>query len=130
MHNSEGELYKKIIRDYEGIEITKQEKKKLIKDWIGDTPIPSGFTLKFPDRYPPFIRFTCDGEGRIIVQTYDKTKDGTADYYDVFDPEGKYIARIALKFRSQAWKNERLYTMEEDEEGFQIVKRYKVTWKI
>ena len=130
VHNSEGELYKKIIRDYEGIEITKKEKEKLIKDWIGDTPIPSGFTLKFPDRYPPFIRFTCDGEGRIIVQTYDKTMDGTADYYDVFDPEGKYMARIALKFRPQAWKNERLYTMEEDAEGYQIVKRYKVTWKI
>jgi hypothetical protein len=130
VHNSEGELYKKIIRDYEGIKITKQEKGKLIKDWIGDTPIPSGFTLKFPERYPPFIRFTCDEEGRIFVQTYDKTEDGEADYYDVFDSEGKYIARISLKYRPQSWKNKRLYTMEEGEDGYQVVKRYKVTWKI
>ena len=130
IHNSNGEFYKKIIRDYEGIKITDKEKDKLIKDWIGDVPIPAGYNLKFPDRYPPFIRFTCDDEGRIIAQTYDKTEDGTADYYDVFDQEGKYMARIALKYRPQVWKKGKLYTMEEDEEGYQIVRRYKVGWNI
>jgi hypothetical protein len=48
----------------------------------------------------------------------------------VIEPEGQYRARLALKFRPQVWQNGRIYTMEEDEEGFQIVKRYKVTWKI
>jgi len=48
---------------------------------------------------------------------------------DVFDSNGKYIVRISLKYRPQAWKNNRLYTIEEDEEGYQVVKRYKALGK-
>ena len=29
----------------------------------------------------------------------------------------------------QVWKKQKLYTIEEDEEGYQVVKRYKVNWK-
>jgi hypothetical protein len=131
VHNPEGEPVRKIVREYEGNEITKKEQMELLKYFFGDNPIPDNFNgIKFPKTYPPFVRFTCDGEGRIIVQTYDKTQDGEKDYYDVFDAEGKYIARFSLKFRPQAWKNNKLYTMEEDEEGYQVVKRYKVTWNI
>jgi hypothetical protein len=130
VHNPDGKLIKKIIRDYDGIEIKNHEKEKLIKDLFGDNPVPSNIDFQFPERYPPFIRFSCDDEGRIYVQTYDKTEDGEADYYDVFDSEGKYIARFSLKYWAIVWKKQKLYTIEEDEEGFQIVKRYHVTWKI
>jgi hypothetical protein len=126
----DGKIIKKIVRDYDGIEITNREKEKLIKDWLGDTPVPSNVKFEFPDVYPPFIRFSCDDEGRIYVQTYDKTEDGEADYYDVFDSEGKYIARFSLKYWAIVWKKQKLYTIEEDEEGFQVVKRYRVTWNI
>lgn len=127
--NTEGNLINKIVREYDGIKITEKEKEKLIKDRFGDRPVHPSITLKFPNRYPPFIRFTCDEEGRIFVQTYEKTEDGERDYYDVFDSEGKYIARISLKFRPMVWKNNKLFTIEEDEDGFQFVKRYRVTWK-
>ena len=131
VHNPEGKLIKKIIREYDGVEITKNEQMELAKYFFGDNSVPSDLNgWKFPKTYPPFVRFTCDGEGRIFVQTYDKTEDGERDYYDVFDAEGKYMARISLKYRPQAWKNNRLYTMEEDEDGYQVVKRYKVTWNI
>ena len=129
VHNPDGKLVKKIVRDYDGIEITSREKEKLMKDLFGDNP-PSGANFEFPERYPSFIRFSCDDEGRTYVQTYDKTEDGEADYYDVFDSEGKYIARFSLKYWAIVWKKQKLYTIEEDEDGFQVVKRYKVTWKI
>jgi hypothetical protein len=130
VHNPDGKLIKKIVRDYDGIEITNQEKETLIKDLVGDNPVPPNIDFQFPERYPPFIRFSCDDEGRIYVQTYDKTEDGEADYYDVFDAEGKYIARFSLKYWGIVWKKQKLYTIEEDEEGFQIVRRYHITWKI
>lgn len=128
--NPEGECIRKIIKEYDGMVITKEEEEKLIKDWIGDRPVPDSITLKFPKCYPPFIRFTCDEEGRIFVQTYEKTEDEEKDYYDVFDSEGKYIARITFRFRPQIWKNKMMYCVEEDEEGFQVIKRYKVNWTI
>jgi hypothetical protein len=130
VHNPDGKLIKKIVRDYDGIEITNHEKEKLIKDLWGDNPVPSNMNIQFPERYPPFIRFSCDDEGRIYVQTYDKTEDGEADYYDVFDSEGKYIARFSLKYWAIVWKKQKLYTIEEDEDGFQVVKRYNVNWNI
>ena len=78
----EGKLIRKIIKEYDGIAINKEEEEKLIKDWFGNNPVPPQLTIKFPKVYPPFIRFTCDEEGRIFVQTYDKTEDEEEDYYD------------------------------------------------
>jgi hypothetical protein len=43
---------------------------------------------------------------------------------------GKYMAKISLKSRPYVIKKNKLYTIEEDNEGYQIVKRYKITWKI
>jgi hypothetical protein len=128
VHNSEGRLVKKILRESDGVAITDKEKEKLIRDLFGNNPVPPNITLKFPDKYPPFIRITCDEEGRLFVQTYERTEDGESDYYDVFDTEGKFIVRISLKSRPIVWKNQKLYTIE-DEDGFQVVKRHKVTWR-
>jgi hypothetical protein len=130
VNNPEGKLIRKIIREYDGIAITKNEEEKLIKDFFGNFPVPPQWNLKFPKVYPSFIRFTCDEEGRIFVQTYEKTEDEEEDYYDVFDSEGKYIVRTSLKYRPQVWKNNKLYMIEENEEGFQMVKRYKVYWDL
>jgi hypothetical protein len=122
--NSSGTLVKQIVKDHEGRRIGKEE----IDELLGGQTAPS--YLKFPERFPSFIRFTCDEKGRIFIQTYEKSEEEDADYYDVFDAEGKYIVRVALKYRPLVWKNNRLYTFEEDEEGYQVVKRYKVTWNI
>ena len=128
--NSEGKCEKKIIKDHDTVAITGSEKKKLIKNMFGDNPVPSSMTLKFPDSYPPFIRFTCDEEGRIFVQRYDNSLDKDRINYDIFDAEGKYIAKTTLNYRPQIWKNNMMYCVEEDEEGFQIIKRYRVNWAI
>ena len=49
---------------------------------------------------------------------------------DVFDSEGKFIVKIPLKIRPYVLKKEKLYTVEEDEEGYLMVKRYKINWRI
>ncbi len=130
VHNPEGKLIKKIIRESDGIAITKKEEEKLIKNWFGDEPVPDFLTINFPAKYPSFSEFTCDEKGRIFVQTHEETEDEEERYYDVFDPDGKYIARISLKYRPVAWKKNKLYTIEENEDGFPVVKRYKVNWNI
>lgn len=50
-------------------------------------------------------------------------------FYDVFDLDGKYIAKIHLKVKPLIWKNNKLYTIESDEDGYHEVKRYRITWK-
>lgn len=121
--NPEGKLIKKIVKEHTPVKIKEEEK----EESPGDSLPPLKYALT--DFHTAFFTFSLDDEGRIIVQAWEKTEDRKQHYYDVFDPEGKYIARVSFRFRPQIWKNHKLYTIEEDEEGFQMVKRYKVTWR-
>jgi len=127
--NPQGKLIKKIVKDYNPEKITKEDKAKRIKDMYGDNPIPPEVKLEFPKNFPAFREFTCDEQGRIFVRTHEKTKEEKGSYYDVFDPEGRYIAKVFLKVRPRLWKRNKMYTIYEDEEGYRYVKRYKVEWK-
>ncbi|MDH5706954.1 MAG: hypothetical protein OEZ45_13145, partial [Candidatus Aminicenantes bacterium] len=81
-----------------------------------------------PKYFPSFNSMTVDEEGRIFVGTYEKTEDDW-EYHDVFDAEGKYIAKVLLKATPYVWKKNKMYSTYRDEEDYIFVKRYKVTWK-
>ena len=72
--------------------------------------------------------------GKECLDTLEKTNDRKYYYHDVFDSEGRYIARVGLPSwptLGMIWKNDKLYTIiDANEKGFPVVKRYKVTWKI
>ncbi len=120
--NAQGELSKKIIKEYEPVKITEEDVKRRVRR------VPEGRKLVVPKYFPAVRSITTNDKGRILVYTYEKAGEGKY-YNDVFDSEGRYIAKVALKDRFQVWKKNKLYAIEEDEDGFQYVKRYKVTWK-
>jgi len=122
--NPEGQLTRKITKQYDPARITREEIEEVEKR------VPPGRKLEIPKHHDPFVRFSLADEGRIFVQTREKTDDRKQDYYDIFDREGRYIAKVPLAMRPRIWKKDKLYTIEEDEEGFQVVKRYKVSWNI
>jgi hypothetical protein len=124
----EGTHIKSILKANDPQKITEKEKERLLEESVPENS-PYRALVEFPNNYPVFLHFTSDEEGRIFVQTYEKTQDGEKDYYDVFDSEGQYIAKIALKSRPYVWKNKKLYTIELDDNGFQKIKRFSVFWK-
>jgi len=121
----DGNEVRRIIRDYDPVEFTKKDKEKITKEF---SSMPSSIKLKFPDVYPPFDWFYPSANGGIVVRTHEKTADDS-NYFDFFDAEGRYIAKIPFKFLPRAWKNDKVYFAEEDEEGYQLIKRYKAIWK-
>jgi hypothetical protein len=128
--NPGGKLLKKIVKDHTPIKITQEEKDDIINETFGGYDnLASDAKLLWDKHHNAFIYLSLDEAGRIFVRTYEKAADGKIYYYDVFDSEGKYIAKIPLKARPIVWKMNKLYTIEEDEEGLQIVKRYRVSWK-
>ncbi len=128
--NPEGKLLKKIVKDHIPIKITQEEKDEIINETFGGYDnLSSDAKLLWNKHHNAFIYLSLDEAGRIFTRTYEKAADGKTYYYDVFDSEGKYIAKILLKTRPIVWKMNKLYTIEEDEEGFQMVKRYQVSWK-
>jgi len=122
IYDKEGNLKRKIIKDYDPVEITEEE----IKD--ATEGIPPEQKLSIPKYHSAYRWFTTDDEGRIFVMTHERADEGDVYYYDVFDSEGKFIVKIRLKTRPHVLKKRKFYTVEEDEERYLMVKRYKVTW--
>jgi hypothetical protein len=118
--DSEGKIFRKILKEYDPIEISEREKEK--RGLAGEKNVPKYF--------PAFQDFSMDEEGRIFAQTFERQADGNKFFYDVFDPEGKYVAKVPLNALPQYWKKGKMYTIEEDVQGYQYIKRYKVAWKI
>lgn len=121
--NPGGKLVRKIIKDYEPIEITQNDIEE------SKRRLPPGLRLDIPKHYPAYQDLTVDEQGRIFVQTWEK-EEGKGYYFDVFSSEGKYISKTLLRMRPGIWKRGKLYSIEEDEDGFQVIKRYKVRWNI
>jgi len=124
-----GRLIKRISRDFVPVAVTEAEKQDMIER---QGPPEQG--AKIPAVYPPLqSEFpTSDEAGRIFVKTYERAADSASYFFDAFDAPGRYVARIPLKQVRRVplvWKNDKLYTIEEDESGFNLIKRYKVTWR-
>jgi hypothetical protein len=118
-----GDLMKKITRDYDPVEITEQEKKEVEKE------MPPGIKLAIPKYHSAFQWIMTDDQGRIFVMTEERSPEGPGYFHDVFDAQGRYLAKIPLAFRPIVIKKNKFYNVTEDEEGFHIVKRYTAKWK-
>jgi hypothetical protein len=127
MFDAKGNLVRKILKDYVPIKVTQEDVEESLEG--EELPPQLKERMAVPEYHCPFRWLISDEEGRIFVLTYERVSEGEGYYYDVFDAEGKYIAKVALKTRPLLFKNNKLYTVEEDEEGYQYVKRYKVIWK-
>jgi len=132
--NSEGKTIRRIIKDYDPVKITEEIKKRLIKEQFGMRGIPPGRIFEVPGHFPPVRYFIVDNEGRMFISTYEyEEKDDTYYlYYDVFDAEGRYIAKFSLPEREMLFvaKKNKLYCLErESEKGIPLVKRYSMIWK-
>ena len=126
--DTEGRLLRRITKEYAPVPITEEDKQERMHFLFGGVNVPGGITLEWPEHHWPFGDLSLDEARRLFLQTFEKTPDGKSYLYDVFDPEGRFIAKIPLPAKPQAWKNNKLYLIEEDEDGYQYVKRYRVTW--
>lgn len=132
--NSEGRTIKRIMKDYDPVKITNEIKEALIEEEFGDRGIPPGRTFEVPSHFPPTRYFIIDDEGRIFVCTYEYEEEDGIYYlcYDVFDAEGRYIAKF-FHPRDEiifvAKKNKIYCLLRESEEEIPLVKRYSMDWK-
>ncbi|UCE21442.1 MAG: 6-bladed beta-propeller [Candidatus Aminicenantes bacterium] len=125
---AEGKLMKRILKDYESVEVTEKDKEEFLER-VPEIAGPIKDRIEFPKVYPAYQNFTLDEEWRLFVRTFEKGKEEGEFFFDVFDVEGRYIAKIPFKGEPRVWKGKKLYAVEEDEDGFQILKVYSVQWE-
>jgi len=118
-----GKLFKKVMKDYDPVKITDEEKENRKKE------IPPEIKLAFSDYHPAFNRFYCDDRGRLFVRTFEKSAGGEL-LYDVFDAESRFLTRITFKGEVMKISGGDMYLREEDEDGFQQVVRYRLVWNL
>jgi hypothetical protein len=86
--------------------------------------------LPIPKTYPAFLTFFLDEEGRMYVRTMERDSSGTAFIHDVFDAEGRYIGRLAVRGQPPyLMTRDRFYCMDEDADGNPFVRQDRVVWK-
>jgi hypothetical protein len=129
-HNLEGTLIRIIAKEFDPIAITTEDRERLMDRAFGDNPTRDQWDVRFPENYPPFSGFSSDDKGHLFVRRYEKEENEEGGLYDIFDAEGRYMAHQRINTNPLIWKNGHMYTIENNEEGFQVAKRYKVNWKI
>lgn len=129
-HYRDGTLIRIISKEFDPIVITADDREKLMDRAFGDNPTRDQWDVRFPESYPPFSGFSFDDSGRLFVKRYEKETHPSGILFDIFDSERKYLAQMRFKMNPLIWKKGQMYSIEENEEGFQVVKRYKVNWKI
>ena len=124
----EGKHIRSIRKEYEPVKVTEEDITTMLKmiPNVGAGNIKD--MLEFPKNFPPYQYFTLDELGRLFVKTWEKGKNENEFIFDVFDAEGRYIDRFETKLDIMLWKSEKMYAMEEDEEGYRVIKRFSVFW--
>ncbi len=126
--NSEGKLVRRIIKDYEPVKVTEEDKEDFFER-IPEVAGPVKDRIEFPKVFPPYVNFTLDEEWRLFVRTYEKGKEVKEFFFDVFDAEGRYISRFPFNGDIRVWKGHKLYAIEEDDDGYQMLRIYSVRWE-
>lgn len=118
-----GVLIRTITRPYEPVEITAEERAEYEK-----RQAPPGYTFEIPKYHSAYDRILVDDKSRVFIATWEKFGNKTS--YDIFTAEGRYLAKALWSMTPLVMKNNMIYTIEADEEGYQKIKRYRMTWLI
>lgn len=125
----EGKLVKTIGREYDPIAITQADKDEM----LGLIPNVSGVNVRdmiqFPEHFPPFGNFVLADEGRLLVRTYEKGRAKKEYYWDVFDAEGRYIAKVPIVHEIRLWQDGKAYFFVEDEDGYKTLRCCRAHWE-
>lgn len=120
---------KKIVKEYIPVEVSPEEKARYTQRLKEVRLSPDMMSKMFVSKYySAYANFLTDDNGWLFVANWERA--GKDYVYDVFDPEGRYMAKFTPPYKSILFKKGKLYTSEETEEGYQVIKRYRVNWII
>lgn len=123
----DGKVIRKIEKAYDPTPITDAAFKARLKDAFAGRAVPPNMEPVHPPSYWPFYLLLADEEGRILARTPERSADGNMRY-DVFDKEGRFLAKIELTGPPVLWKGGCLFVLEENPETGQILRRFRVRW--
>jgi len=125
----EGRLLKTIGRDYDPIAITKEDKDGMLKQLSNVPGVNIKDMIQFPKVFPPYGNFVLADEGRLLVRTYEKGRAEKEYYWDVFDAEGRFVAKVPIAHEIRLWRDGKVYFIVENEDGYKVLKCFRARWE-
>jgi hypothetical protein len=132
VYDLEGNMLRKIRKNYNRVRIDQDDKDKFLKQ---NQRNPDRDKYYFADYWPAFRYCFADDDDRLFVMTYEKGENAREAVYDVFSPQGMFIARTTLDNVGEYFiltvraKKDRIYCLREDDEGYKELVVYKANWK-
>jgi len=140
--DEEGYLYQGFNDEYV-IHVFNPDGKKVLTFGREYIPVknPRAKGMSGPQRYMPAYapRWLLDEEGSLWIEIYTEEEEKEKDEdsldeeqkpkpvaYDFFSPQGDYLKQVVLPHRIYHFKNGKIYSIVATEEGFRVVKRFKI----
>ncbi len=128
-----GRLVRTIEREYDPIPVGKDDRDRmmrLLRSVPGAAKSDPTSRFAIPDVLPPYSYFVVNREGQLLVRTFEKSQGKKGDYfYDFFGIDGRFIYHGPLAGNLIAWRDDRLYGLSENDDGFEILKCFRVRWE-
>ena len=131
--DAEGNLLRKIDRPYKPMPFTSADAQDYY-DSFADNPsqvyVEMAKDVKLPTVKTVTDLLLVDEAGNLWVELQEQKKEEEIELtaYDIFDPEGIYTAKVWCDVRPSLFKAGKMYTMETNDEGYRVLKRYRVNW--
>jgi hypothetical protein len=127
--SSEGKLLRTIGRDFDPVPITKADRDKWLKADANVSGVNVNDMFQLPASFPPYYHFVLADEGRLLVRTFEEAKGKKGYYWDVFDAEGRYIAKVPILNDIAAWRDGRAYFLADDADGYRVLQCFRARWE-
>ena len=125
----EGKPRRTIGREYDPVPITKEDKDEILALIPNVSGVNVRDMIQFPEYFPPFGYFVLADEGRLLVRTYEKGRAKKEYYWDVFDAEGRFVAKVSIAHEIRLWRDGKVYFIVENEDGYYVLKCFRARWE-
>jgi hypothetical protein len=128
--NPEGKHIRTIKKEFKPIKITEED----INEMLERIPSNAGGVnaremIEFPKNFPPFQNLVLDEQDKLYARTYVKGKNKDEYVVDIFDAKGLLISQLVTKADFRLIKNNKIYSVEENADGYRILKVYQAIWE-
>jgi hypothetical protein len=119
-----GRLVRKIENEYNPVPVTDLDIERQMKQH----GFQSRDEITYPHDLPPILWVYADRDGRVYVSTWQRDPGSGVSLFNIFDPEGRYLCDCRIPGEPLVFRNGRLYTIVQDHDGYQYLKRYQMVW--
>ncbi len=141
VYDLDGNLKKKIRKNHRPVPVSSDFKQE-VGTTLKEAPQALRDKIFFPEHFPPFRCIFTDDNGRLFVMTYEKGANPEKNIFDIFNPEGIFIAMVSINVALDdpvftpgapfdTWitlKKDRLYSLREKSSGYREFVVYKAIW--